>query len=127
MRCAWSSPLPNQPVLAGYHRLAEVDQHPFPGLGCLPACHQMLETIASIIMPRTTVNLDASVLRELKRRAAAEGKSLGDVISEMVAPALARRDGRAASPRLRWHSAPMGPPRVDLEDKEAVRKALGNR
>ncbi|MGH2556487.1 MAG: type II toxin-antitoxin system VapB family antitoxin [Actinomycetota bacterium] len=78
-------------------------------------------------MPRTTVNLDASVLRELKRRAAEEGKSLGDVISEMVAPSLARRDGKPVSPRIRWHSAPMGPPKIDLEDKEAVRKALGDR
>jgi hypothetical protein len=86
----------------------------------------MRELVASHIMPRTTVNLDASVLRGLKRRAAQEGKSLGDVISEMVAPALARREGET-SPRLRWHTARMGPPKVDLEDKEAVRKALGDR
>lgn len=78
-------------------------------------------------MPRTTVNLDPSVLRALKRRAAEEGKSLGDVISEIVAAALARREGKTASPRLRWHTSPMGPPKVDLEDKEAVRKALGDR
>jgi plasmid stability protein len=30
-------------------------------------------------MPRTTVNLDGEVLRELKDRAAREGKSLGDL------------------------------------------------
>jgi plasmid stability protein len=78
-------------------------------------------------MPRTTVNLDPSVLRALKRRARNEGKSLGDVISEIVAPVLAGRE-RAATPRsLHWHAAPMGPPKVDLEDKEAVRRALGDR
>jgi len=75
-------------------------------------------------MPRTTVNLDASVLRALRRRAAEEGRSLGDVISEILAPALAA-DKRKETPPLRWHTAPMGPPRVDLEDKEAVRLALG--
>ncbi|HEX9122480.1 MAG TPA: antitoxin [Actinomycetota bacterium] len=76
-------------------------------------------------MPRTTVNLDPSVLRGLKRRAQAEGKSLGDVISEIVAPALDREQRASTPPRLRWHTARMGPPKVDLEDEEAVRAALG--
>ncbi len=73
------------------------------------------------------MNLDASVLRELKRRAADEGKSLGEVISEIVAPALSQKGRTVAPSKLRWHSSPMGPPKVDLEDKEAVRKALGDR
>jgi len=77
-------------------------------------------------MPRTTVNIDASVLRALKRRAAEEGKSLGDVISEVVAPALASNRPTNRSSRLRWRTAQMGPPKVDLEDMEAVRVALGN-
>jgi hypothetical protein len=46
-------------------------------------------------MPRTTVNIDASVLREVKRRARAQGKSIGDVVSELVGPVLARRDRTA--------------------------------
>lgn len=71
------------------------------------------------------MNIDASVLRALKRRAAEEGKSLGDVISEVVAPALASKPTNRSS-RLRWRTAQMGPPKVDLEDKEAVRVALGN-
>jgi hypothetical protein len=75
-------------------------------------------------MPRTTVNLDSSVLRELKRRARAEAKSLGDVVSELVGPALAER--HAPRRRLRWNAAAMGRPKVDLEDKEAVRQALGD-
>ncbi|MCA1726240.1 MAG: antitoxin [Actinobacteria bacterium] len=76
-------------------------------------------------MPRTTVNLDASVLRELKRRAAQEGKSLGDVISEIAAPALARVASEGPK-RLRWKTASMGA-KVDLEDDEAVRRALEGR
>lgn len=78
-------------------------------------------------MPRTTVNLDPSVLRELKRRAKDEGKSLGDVISEIVATARAEGNRTRSPSELRWQAAPMGPPKVDLEDKEAVRQALGNR
>ncbi len=78
-------------------------------------------------MPRTTLNLDASVLREVKRRARDEGKSLGDVISEIVGPALAQRSRTRSHPEFRWQMARMGPPKVELEDKEAVRQALGSR
>ena len=87
----------------------------------------MLIEIASRIMPRTTLNLDASVLREAKRRAKDEGKSLGDVISEIVGPALAKTQGRGGRPTLHWGTARMGPAKVDLEDKEAVRQALEDR
>jgi hypothetical protein len=75
-------------------------------------------------MTRTTLNLDASVLREVKRRAKQQGKSVGDVISEIVGPALAKSGRTGEAPELRWQTARMGPPKVDLEDKEAVRQAL---
>lgn len=78
-------------------------------------------------MPRTTLNLDASVLRELKRRARNEGKSIGEIVSEVVGRALAEKDTPRRSVRFHWYAAPMGPARVDLEDKEAVRRALGDR
>jgi hypothetical protein len=87
----------------------------------------MRSLIASRIMARTTVNLDPSVLRGLKRRARDEGKSLGQVISEIAGPALAENRPATKGPPLRWHTAPMGPAKVDLEDKEAVRHALGER
>lgn len=77
-------------------------------------------------MPRTTLNIDASVLRALKGRAKDERKSIGDVVSEIVGPALAHKQVKRPV-RLRWHSARMGPPRIDLEDKEAVRRALDER
>ncbi len=73
------------------------------------------------------MNLDASVLREVKRRARDQGKSLGDVISEIVGPALAQRNRIGVHPEFRWRAARMGPAKIDLEDKEAVRQALGNR
>lgn len=72
------------------------------------------------------MNIDPSVLRALKRIAAEQGKSLGDVISEVVAPALTSNARTTRSPRLRWRSARMGPAKIDLEDKEAVRLALEN-
>ncbi|HUG55508.1 MAG TPA: hypothetical protein VMJ92_00390 [Candidatus Limnocylindrales bacterium] len=78
-------------------------------------------------MPRTTLKIDGSVLRELKRRAKKERKSLGDVVSEILGPALAQGSSIKRAARFRWRTARMGPPLVDLEDKEAVRRALASR
>jgi plasmid stability protein len=84
----------------------------------------MRHQIASRIMPRTTIDLDPTVLRELKRRARREGKSLGRVASEVLSAALdaAEREPEPPAP-LAWSVRPMGA-RVDLEDAEAVRRAL---
>ncbi len=78
---------------------------------------------SSSIMPRTTLDLDGSVLRELRRRGAREHKSMGTIASELLAVALAEPRNAEAAP-LRWISRDMGMPRVDLEDKEALRRAL---
>jgi len=75
-------------------------------------------------MPRTTVDIDAAVLRELKRLQRRERKTLGQLISELVGAALAREEAKPAKAReFSWTARPMGA-RVDLEDKEAVRAAL---
>jgi plasmid stability protein len=81
--------------------------------------------LTSSIMPRTTLDLDSSVLRELRRRGAREEKSMGTVASELLAVALAESEevGNPA-PALRWISRNLGAPRVDLEDKEALRRVL---
>jgi plasmid stability protein len=73
-------------------------------------------------MPRTTLDLDPSVLRELRRRGEREGKSMGRVASEVLATALGSSE--PARPTFTWISKDLGAPRVDLEDKEAVRAIL---
>ncbi len=72
-------------------------------------------------MPRTTIDIDAAVLQELKRRQRREGKSLGQLVSELLTVAL--RQAREPRGGLSWKTRPMGA-RIDLEDKEAVRRAL---
>lgn len=74
-------------------------------------------------MTRTTIDLDPTVLRELKRRAGLEGKSLGRLASEVLSAALAPESEPGPLPPLAWTSRPMGA-LVDLDDKEAVRRAL---
>jgi hypothetical protein len=73
-------------------------------------------------MPRTTIDIDPSVLRQLKRRQQREGKSLGRLVSELLTSALTDDEGEVASP-LVWTTRAMHA-RVNLEDKEAVRRAL---
>jgi hypothetical protein len=73
-------------------------------------------------MPRTTIDIDASVLRELKRRQKREGKTLGQLVSELLADALARQRPVGNRP-LRWPSEDLRP-LVDLEDKEAMMRLL---
>jgi plasmid stability protein len=74
-------------------------------------------------MPRTTIDLDPGVLHELRRRSARERKSMGQVASELLAKAVAEPADLPA-PEFAWTSADLGAPRVDLEDPEAVRRAL---
>jgi len=74
-------------------------------------------------MTRTTIDIDAVVLRQLNERKRREQKTLGRLVSELLARAL-REEEAASRPRpLEWVSRPLQA-RVDLEDKEAVRRAL---
>ena len=79
---------------------------------------------ASRIMSRTTIDLDPTVLRQLKARQRREGKTLGRLVSELLSTAM-QADGdepRRPAP-LAWSSRPMRA-LVDLEDPEALRRAL---
>ncbi|MBI1873265.1 MAG: antitoxin [Acidobacteria bacterium] len=74
---------------------------------------------------RTTVDVDGPILSELKRLQKQERKSLGRLVSNLLAEALAARKeaARTTRPSFRWISRPMGA-RVDLADKDAVHAAL---
>lgn len=76
-------------------------------------------------MARTTIDIDAAVLRELKKRQRREGKSMGQLVSELLAASL-RRESEEAPPPFEWTSKSMRA-RVDLEDKEAVLRVLEDR
>lgn len=77
-------------------------------------------------MPRTTLNIDASVLRELKRLKKREGKSLGELVSELLAVALTNRERGTEPQPFRWRTQPMCA-RVDLSDEDALYAALDER
>ncbi len=73
-------------------------------------------------MARTTIDLDPLVLRQLKTRGRDEGKTLGQLASELLARALDDERG-APPPPLDWVAEDLQP-LVDLDDKEAVAEAL---
>lgn len=73
---------------------------------------------------RTTIDIDDPILRDLKRLQQREGKSLGRLVSDLLAQSLAAQRGRSpAPPPFRWTSQAMQP-RVDLGDKDALLDAL---
>lgn len=74
-------------------------------------------------MPRTTIDIDASVLRELKRRQRRSNTTLGQLVSELLAKALAAEEPAKELPPLQWPSQDLRP-RVDIDDKEAVWQIL---
>jgi hypothetical protein len=72
---------------------------------------------------RTTLNIDDPILREVKALHEREGRSMGAVVSDLLAEALARRRSSRARPSFRWTSRDMKS-LLDLTDKEPVYAAL---
>lgn len=78
--------------------------------------------VASRIMARTTIDLDPLVIRRLRERAKLEGKSMGQVASELLVRVMAAAEPEP--PLFEWKSYNMGLPLIDLEDKDALYRIL---
>ncbi len=73
------------------------------------------------------MDIDGPILRDLRRLQKRERKSLGRLVSDLLARALsAGRPARRSAEGFEWEARKMGL-RVDLTDKEAVRRALEGR
>lgn len=75
---------------------------------------------------RTTIDIDDPILKDLKRLQRREGKSLGRLVSDLLALALAadqQRGSQQAAPVFKWIARPMRA-RVDLADKHALLDAM---
>jgi hypothetical protein len=91
------------------------------------SCHLMCSLLASRIM-RTTIDIDDPILRDLKRLQQREGKSLGRLVSDLLAQALAKPQAARgnATPPFAWRSKAMRA-RVDLADNDALLDAMDER
>jgi hypothetical protein len=74
-------------------------------------------------MARTTLDIDPTVLDQLRERAAAERKSMGQVASERLAVSLGEEAPKEPPP-LNWKAKNMGPWKVDIDDKDALWRVL---
>jgi hypothetical protein len=72
---------------------------------------------------RTTIDIDDPILREIKAIQEREGRSLGAIVSELLAEALAGRHSSRVKPSFRWASRPMKA-LIDLADKDKVHAIL---
>jgi len=68
---------------------------------------------------RTTLDIEAPVLKDLRELQKREGGTLGELVSRLLAEALARRPKKPVTPALEWTSKPMYA-LVDLADKDLV-------
>ena len=68
---------------------------------------------------RTTIDIDAPVLKDLRDLQQREGGTLGELVSRLLAEALARRPKRPVAVGLEWTVRPMRA-LVDLADKDVV-------
>ncbi len=75
---------------------------------------------------RTTIDIDDPILKDLKRLQRREGKSLGRLVSDLLAVALATTQQPGSQPTppvFKWIARPMHA-RVDLADQHALLDAM---
>jgi hypothetical protein len=77
---------------------------------------------------RTTIDIDDPILKEIKRLQRQEGKSLGRLVSDLLAQSLAeaKLQAKGPGPVFQWRAKPMRA-RIDLADKHALFDALDER
>jgi hypothetical protein len=76
---------------------------------------------------RTSIDIDDPVLKDLKRLQRREGKSIGRLVSDLLAKALAEtRSSAPHAPDFEWVTRRMNA-RVDLGDRDALLDAMDGR
>lgn len=77
---------------------------------------------------RTTVDLSPELLNDAKNFARARGRTLSSVLEEAMREALARHVVVTTPEPLELPVSgdPTAPPRIDILDKDAVARALGD-
>ena len=82
----------------------------------LPTALAITHAVPTVAITFVLGSLFAAVTFFIEAKASAQGRK---IVSELLAEALAQRNGPRETPRLTWTSRPMRA-RVDLADKEAL-------
>ncbi len=70
-------------------------------------------------MARTTIDIDNPILKEIKNLQKKDGRSIGKIVSQLLAKALDQHNTTVKAHRLKWASRPMGA-LLDLSDKDTL-------
>ncbi len=76
---------------------------------------------------KTTLIIDDGLMRSLKARAASLGDSLSGLVEKLLRAGLRAHDENKRADRVaeRLPAFDMGPPKVDIADREAIDRAVG--
>jgi Arc/MetJ-type ribon-helix-helix transcriptional regulator len=74
-------------------------------------------------MPRTTIDIDAPLLAEIKGMQGRDGKRMSEVVREALSRYLAEKERKHKPPLFSWIARPMAL-KVDLADKDAVHAVI---
>jgi hypothetical protein len=74
-------------------------------------------------MARTTIDIDDPILNDIRAIQKREGRSMGKIVSQLLAEALNKQKTSAKQPKFKWVSRPMRS-LVDLSDKDEVYRIL---
>jgi len=74
-------------------------------------------------MTRTTIDIDDPILKEIKAIQKREGRSMGKIVSQLLAEALIKQKATVKTPKFKWNSRQMRS-LVDLTDKDEVYRVL---
>ncbi len=70
-------------------------------------------------MARTTIDIDTPILEEIRAIQKREKRSMGKIVTQLLAEALTLRKFSDGPPKFQWISQPMNA-RVDVSDKDAL-------
>ena len=77
-----------------------------------------LRTHCMVFHMKTTLVIPDPVFRDLKRRAAERNETLSALVTEYLIQGM--RDARKPKRRFRFRTFKMGPPKVNVADREAL-------
>jgi plasmid stability protein len=80
----------------------------------------------TLIMARTTLMIEESLLRRLKAKAAREGRTLQSVVNDALRRGLEKTEGRPYKLRLKGWKAELQPG-VDITDRDRLFDLLDGR
>jgi len=78
------------------------------------------------MMKRTTVTLEDQLLRELKLKAAREGKTLAAAINEVLHLGLNQGENSGPGAQIKWKTFSCEEAFVDITDRDALYEIMEN-